>query len=300
MSPGESVSSGRVTTRILRAATEEQWVSWAANEFVAVATSAVRRSGSFHVVVPGGSTPRTVLERISDEYAAGFWAGGPEAAGVPPRLSVDGADQRLEDVWRATHVYFGDERGVGPDHPDSNYRMVREAWLDRIPVPDAQVHRIRGELELEDAATAYGAVVADLLGEPAEGKSGSVFHLVVLGLGPDGHTASLIPGVDLDFVSEPWAGVGPAPLSPAQVRRVTLTAAALRRTERSVFWVKGEAKAEVVGAALTGTGMRTMVPEVLPRSGEVSWLLDLGATSRLDQSGDQALFRSSSRISERI
>ena len=68
--------------------------------------------------------------------------------------------------------------------------------------------------------------------------------LVVLGLGPDGHTASLIPGVPLEFVAEPWVGVGPAPMAPAQVRRVTLTAAALRNTRETVFWVTGSAKAE--------------------------------------------------------
>jgi 6-phosphogluconolactonase len=195
----------------------------------------------------------------------------------------------LEEVWRATHVYFGDERGVGPEHADSNYRMVREAWLDRMPIPAEQVHRIRGELPLEEAAADYRTSIAALL--DGRGDSGARtgfdlgarpgFDLVVLGLGTDGHTASLIPGVSLDFVAEPWVGVGPAPLSPARVRRVTLTAAALRRTDRCVFWVKGENKAEVVRAAVAGEGMATTVPDVVPATGQVTWLLDRGAASRI-------------------
>ena len=270
---GSIQSTERLSTRVIIAQDDEQWTAWAAEEFVWTAAASVMARGAFHVVVPGGSTPRAVLGRVSirrdvivdpsvDTTAgAGSW----KNAGS---LSRVGRTIALDDVWPHTHVYFGDERGVGPDHPDSNFRMVRDTWLAKVPIPEHQVHRIPGERPLEEAARDY----ADLLSATFDRIRG--FDLVVLGLGPDGHTASLIPGTPLDYVAQSSVGVGPAPLSPAKVRRVTMTAAALRRTSRTVFWTKGAEKADVVHSALGGDGIQTIVPEVLPNSGTVTWMLD--------------------------
>lgn len=235
--------------RILLGETTESWRTLAAEHFLAAAMAAVATRGAFHVVVPGGSTPRLA-------FAAVVEAGS------------------LLD-WRRVHVYFGDERVVAPDHPDSNYRMMREAFLDHVPIPAEQVYRIEGERVAEDAAALYEETLARFLGGSKETK----FDLVILGLGPDGHVASLIPGCPLDS-SGAWVGVGRAPMSNAAVRRVTMTPAALRRACELALWVRGEDKANVVRHALRGGGA-TMVPEVEPVDGRTTWILDRAAASQL-------------------
>lgn len=259
--------------RVLRANAGECWVAWAAAEFVQAAVESYVRTGAFHVVVPGGSTPRAVFTRIARDFADGS-----VSFLHPDQLR---AKVELRAVWRAAQVYFGDERAVSPQHSDSNYRMVEESLLRHLPIPSGQVHRMEGELELTEAARRYSEVVGTRLGNGTDG-SGLPFDLVCLGLGTDGHAASLIPGGRLDFVAEPWVGVGPAPNSPARSPRLTLTAAALRATRHCMFWVTGSGKAGVVHAALHEGGKGTIVPEVLPSAGVVTWLLDDGSAVGLE------------------
>jgi 6-phosphogluconolactonase len=136
----------------------------AAAHFVARAAEAIATHGRFVVALAGGSTPRATYALLaSDKLAA--------------RVG-----------WLRVHVLWGDGRCVPPDHRDSNYRMAREALLDKIPIPNANVHRIRGELPPAQAAAAYESELESVLG--AEGR----FDLILLGMGDDGHTASLFPG----------------------------------------------------------------------------------------------------------
>lgn len=241
--------------RVIVAADEKEWAEHAAKHFATVARESVSVRGAFHVVVPGGSTPRLAFARILKT--------------IP----------RNDPIWSQTHVYFGDERLVPPDHSDSNYRTIKEAWLDHVSIPEAQIHRIEGELEPEEAARRYSGVVGAFL--RGSGSTGRLFDLLIHGMGPDGHVASLIPGGKLDFVADGLVGVGPAPVSPAHVRRVTLTKHTLKSSREVVFWVRGQDKAEAVHGALRG-GMVTMVPEVVPPDVVVTWILDRGAASRLD------------------
>lgn len=134
-------------------------------------TQAVAARGSFHVALSGGSTPRqlyTVLAR------------------APFAEQLD---------WAHTHIYFGDERCVAPEHPDSNYRMAHEALLGHVALPAQHIHRIEGERPPEQAATHYAKVLARHL--PTGADAWPCFDLVLLGIGEDGHTASLFPGTPI-------------------------------------------------------------------------------------------------------
>lgn len=214
------------------------------------ARRAAEARGRFVVALAGGSTPRLAYEHL---------------AGASPM------------PWAATHVWFGDERCVPPDHADSNYRMAHEALLARVPVPEGQVVRIEGEREPSDAATRYDALLRGDA-EAHAGVGGTVFDLVLLGVGPDGHTASLFPGgVALDE-RERWVVEVPAPdhVGP-HVPRVTLTPPALSAAREVLVLVTGAEKRAAVAAALAESA-----PDV-PPAGRVRgrertvWLMDVAA-----------------------
>lgn len=212
--------------------------------------------GRFRLVVSGGSTPVPLYRRLAARYRGSF-------------------------PWARTEVYFGDERCVGPRHPESNYAMVAAALLERVPVPRHQVHRIRGELR----PPARGAAdYARWLVPLAEGsKEGPLFDLVLLGIGTDGHTASLFPGsAALDERRRTVVSV-PAPERPPPVPRITLTLPALARSREVCFLVAGPDKADAVAAILGGRGgSRVALPAARVRSqGPVRWYLDRGAAAGL-------------------
>jgi 6-phosphogluconolactonase len=189
------------------------------------------RAGSRTLVLAGGTTPRRCYELLA----------------------------RLEVEWGRVTVLFGDERCVPPDHPDSNYRMAREALLDQVA--PATVHRIPGELGPEEAAAAYAEVVAGL----------APLDVVVLGVGEDGHTASLFPG-DTALEAKGWAvGVRNSPKPPPE--RVTLTLQALRGARRVLILATGAGKAQAVSMA-----KRQEVPSGMIAGAQ--WLLDRAAAGR--------------------
>ncbi|MDQ6926728.1 MAG: 6-phosphogluconolactonase, partial [Candidatus Eremiobacteraeota bacterium] len=201
-------------------------------------------------------------------------------------------------VWGATHVWFGDERCVPPDSPDSNYRMAREALLARVPVPGAQVYRIEGEREPEDAAARYEAL---LRGEAVGGRDAAaardgtavpqdpigapVFDLMLLGVGPDGHTASLFPETPGLAERQRWvlAVAAPVALTP-HVPRITLTFPALDAAREVLVLAVGAEKRDAVRAVF---GAATSESEALgpgvPPAGRVQgrertlWVLDEAA-----------------------
>lgn len=209
----------------------------------ALRTAAPRQGagdGSVSLALAGGSTPRPVYERL---------AGAP----VP---------------WEVVDVFFGDERCVPPDDPESNYRMARKALLDRIPVPEDRVHRMACEAGDPDrAAERYARALPDRL------------DVLVLGIGSDGHTASLFPGAPALGESARRVAAVRAPEPPR--RRLTLTPPVLRAARRTFVLAAGRAKAAAVRRALEGPWDPSACPAQLARGGV--WILDseAGASLRL-------------------
>lgn len=229
----------------------------AARRFVALAAAAIAARGRFTVALAGGSTPAELYRLLAQ---------------APAREQVD---------WGRTLVFFGDERCVPPDHPWSNYRMAREALLDRVPLPPGNVYRMAGEQPPEDAATVYAAGLRSAF--DLAGSTRPRFDLILLGMGDDGHTASLFPDTPalaerrrLVVPNQPPSYVQPA------VTRITLTFPTLNAARAVLFLVAGVGKAEKVGAIL-GRGQPEVLPagQVQPRQGQLVWLLDQAATSGL-------------------
>ena len=180
------------------------------------------------IVLTGGSSPGRAYERAAE----------------------------LEPDWSRVAVWWGDERCVPPEDERSNYRLAKETLLDRLSVPPGAVHRIRGELPPEDAARAYDEEIA-----------GAELQFLLLGLGPDGHVASLFPGSPQLAVDDRRVTSGPAGLEPF-VDRVSLTMPALQSANRIVFLVAGASKAAAVAGAFGGP-ISPAVPASLTRSAPV-------------------------------
>jgi 6-phosphogluconolactonase len=204
-----------------------------------------------HVALTGGSTPRAAYERAAEAGAR----------------------------WAGATLWFGDERCVAPEHPDSNYRMVRAALLDRLEGELPAVHRMRGEDGPDGGARAYAEELRAALGEGIPR-----LDLVLLGMGPDGHVASLFPDhPELEESERAVVGVpspGMAPLHP----RISLTLPVLNAARSVIFLVAGAEKADAVARALggppsTGTPASLVAPE-----GPLLWILDSAAAARLPES----------------
>lgn len=181
------------------------------------------RSDPFRIALAGGSTPRAVYLRLAE----------------------------FQVRWNSWHVWWGDERLVPPDHPDSNERTAREAWLDHVPIPEAQIHPLRtADVELPER-----------------------FDLVLLGIGPDGHTASLFPGDPaLEETERPIVRVV-RPDHP----RLTLTYPVINGARAAAFLVSGEGKREILAGVLAGD---TSLPAARVRAEETFVLADEAAAPR--------------------
>lgn len=191
----------------------------AAAEAIGAALGEAREQrGAAHLALAGGSTPRRAYELLASE---------------------------LSD-WDGIEIWFGDERAVGPDDPESNYRLARETLVEAGGPAISQVHRIEGERGAEAAASAYADLLAERL--PATEDGIPILDLALQGLGPDGHTASLFPGNPALEASGVCVPVHDAPKPPPD--RITLTFAALRAARRLIFLVTGASKAEPVAALL--------------------------------------------------
>lgn len=246
----------------------------AAQYFSRAAAAAIAARGRFTVALAGGSTPAGLYRLLGEPT----WA-----------AQVD---------WGRTLVFFGDERCVPPDHPWSNYRMARETLLAAVPLPAANIYRVAGELEPATAAATYAAALRRAFGLRGAGRP--TFDLILLGMGDDGHTASLFPGMPaLDERRRiVVASAVPDYVQPA-VSRVTLTFPVLNAARHVIFLVAGASKAEKVRAILGN--LRTDHPErsaaeskdlpagrVQPTHGALTWLLD-GAAAGLAESSLQAV-----------
>jgi 6-phosphogluconolactonase len=228
----------------------------AAEEIVSVARRAVADHGLFSWALSGGSTPRDLYRLLaSDEY-------------------------RGRMPWNAIHFFWGDERHVPPDHPDSNFRMAREAMLDAVPVPTGNIHRVPAEEpDASRAAAEYEAALRSFFGL-AEGEWPR-FDLILLGLGKDGHTASLFPGGDAvnerqRLVVAPW-------VEAQKTFRITFTPPVLNHARRAMFLTAGGDKAEALQAVLEGAREPERYPAqvVGEDEGNVSWWVDRAAARLL-------------------
>lgn len=219
----------------------------AADQFATLVASAVAERGRFTVALSGGSTPEPVYRRLSREP----WA-----------KSID---------WAHVDIFWGDERCVPPDHRDSNYRMVREALLDPAEIPASSIHRIHGEHPPSDAARAYEEEIGRILGR--EGR----FDLILLGLGSDGHTASLFSGTSA--VSERARSVVPVWVEEVDAWRITITLSVINSARDVIFLVSGSGKADAIHRVLKGEELPAARVDL--RRGTLTWLLDADAAEGL-------------------
>jgi 6-phosphogluconolactonase len=225
----------------------------AAQKFVGAGAAAVNEKGSFSVVLAGGSTPKALYGLLAND----------------PVL-------RAQVPWDKMRVFFGDERHVGPDHPDSNFRMANEAMISKSPLKPAQVTRIKGEYpDAEQAAREYELAIRSYF-ELADGEFPR-FDLVLLGLGSEGHTASLFPGTRAlhekqRIAVSNWVGK-------LLAERITLTPPAINNAAHVIFIVTGADKAPALTAVLERVYEPDQLPAQLirPGNGTLLWLVDTAA-----------------------
>jgi 6-phosphogluconolactonase len=244
----------RFSVRVVPTAADAARAS--AERFVEVAREAVEARGRFSVALSGGTTPRAAYALLAEE---------PFRSRIP---------------WEGVHLFWGDERCVPPGHPRSNFGMANAAFVSRVPIPPANVRRMRGELPPKMGAEEYAAEVADFFG-PGIPR----FDLVHLGVGPDGHTCSLFPFDESLRVRD--RAVIPALLRSLGEPRITLTVPVLEAAARLEMLAPGADKAEIVRAVLVGALDPFRLPAQLarPADGDIEWLLDAAAASRLREDG---------------
>jgi 6-phosphogluconolactonase len=229
--------------------TPEELAEAAAREFADKAGEAIEKRGRFTVVLAGGSTPETTYGILARDY-------------------IDRID------WSKVYVFFGDERSVPPHHDDSNLKMASEALLDHVPV--ANVHRMRGELPPEEAAAAYEEELRTYFRTEEVPR----FDLILLGVGADGHTASLFPETAALEVSDRWVVANP--VLKLDAARITLTVPVINAARAVTFLVAGEDKAEALKEILESDADPRAYPARLiqPQDGP-EWMLDRAAASAL-------------------
>jgi 6-phosphogluconolactonase len=203
----------------------------------------------FTLALSGGSTPRPAYEY----------------------LATPSYSERMD--WERTHVFWSDERCVAPDDAQSNYRMAKAALLDHVPIPRSNVHRLQGELPPEEATAQYEDALRAVFGDVRL----PTFDLILLGLGEDGHTASLFPDTEALGVRDRW--VVPNYVERLEKWRLTLTLPVLNAAEHATFVVAGERKAEILEAVLATSADAPTYPaqHVHPDEGRLIWLVDAEA-----------------------
>jgi 6-phosphogluconolactonase len=223
----------------------------AAREFAAGAEEAIEVRGRFTVVLAGGSTPETMYGILARDYM-----------------------NRID--WSKIYVFFGDERSVPPHHEDSNLKMASEVLLDHVPV--ANVHRIRGELPPDEAAEAYEVELREFF----QTEDVPRFDLILLGLGADGHTASLFPETPALEVQDRWVVANPVPR--LDTTRITLTVPVINAARAVIFLVAGEDKAEALEETLEGDADPRAYPaKLIQPPGGPNWMVDQSAATLLSE-----------------
>ena len=228
----------------------------AARYWCDAAARAIAARGVFHVALSGGSTPRALYQRLArPDY-------------------VEKVD------WQAVHIYFGDERAVAPDHSDSNFRMAHEALLSRVPILPAHIHRMPAEQQpIVDAATAYESVLRRQLPQTERGIP--QFDLVLLGLGTDGHTASLFPGTPVLYERERL--VAEVYVEKLDSWRMSLTLPVIDAARQILVLVAGATKAAIIGELFASDMDRTYPIQLIEPLGDMHWYLDAAAAKSLER-----------------
>lgn len=229
----------------------------AAESIIQLAQTSISDHGHFTIALAGGSTPKRLYAYLAR------------------------SDISTQLPWDHLHVFWGDERHVPPAHPDSNFRMAHESLLQHVPIPPDHIHRIRGECpDAAEAAQDYeDTVLAHFQLQPPNIPR---FDLILLGMGADGHTASLFPGTEalhetVRLVTSLW-------VEQLHTHRVTMTPPLLNNAAHILFLVTGEEKAQTLRAVLKGPQDPDRFPCQLirPSNGEMTWLVDRAAASRLN------------------
>ena len=226
----------------------------AAQRFTEVAQEAVESRGRFSVALSGGSTPSALYRLL---------ARSPYHQEIP---------------WGGVHLFWGDERCVPPSDPGSNFRLADETLISHVPIPAENIHRVHGELEPGDAARVYEMTLHDYFCGPMPR-----LDLVLLGLGRDGHTASLFPGSVALEETDRLAAAVEASYQGRPAHRVTLTLRAINTARHVFFLVKGRDKAEIARKVLQGPDTGLPAQRARPTAGKLTWLLDAAAASHLEE-----------------
>lgn len=221
-----------------------------ADEFIRSALEAIAARGRFTVALSGGSTPKGVYSLLA------------EANDLP---------------WDKIHFFFGDERDVPPTDPESNYRMAGESLLSRVPVPPANVHRIAAEMGARLATLEYQSELYAFFNlAPGEWPR---FDLIMLGMGPDGHTASLFPGSTALNETDSW--VADNWVEKFKTYRITLTFPVINHAAEVMFLVAGQDKSQVLKEVHQGKTDAYPSQRVKPLNGRLLWIVDKAAASLL-------------------
>jgi len=229
----------------------------AANRFVELAEAAIAERGRFMIALSGGSTPKALFELLASDV----W-----------KDRVD---------WGRVHLFWGDERGVPKDHPESNFGMTHRALIAHVDIPEENVHRVKTESGTPDeVAAAYADELRAAFGLEAGGVPR--FDLIHLGLGDDGHTASMFPGTtamheQVKLVVAVW-------VEKFQQHRITTTPVLINNAAEVQFLVAGSSKVDVLPQVISGAYEPDRLPSqtVRPSSGELRWLVDRDAAAKLE------------------
>lgn len=236
-----------IDPNIIVAPTPDDLAGQAAQRVAQAATDAIAVGGRFTFVLAGGSTPKALYTLLAQD---------------PYRTSID---------WMKVHIFFGDERTVPPDHTDSNYRMAREALLSKVPIPGDNVHRMRGEIDPNEAAIEYGRMLKEEFGDGGP-------DLTLLGMGDDGHTASLFPHTAA--LNEREHRCVANYVEKLGTWRITLSAPFINRSKLVLVMIAGASKAKRVTEVLEEINDPQRLPIQLidpRRRGELLWMLDSAA-----------------------
>ena len=226
----------------------------AAEIFLEQAAKSIRERGQFLAVLNGGSTPTRLFQLLASDY----------------RDKID---------WSNTHIFWGDERLVPAEDQESSYGQARHLFLQHVPIPEENIHPIHGSLGPVEATQQYAAVLKQFAAPPT--LEFPRFDLVFLGMGEDGHTASLFPGSSLDM-TDPVISVS-AQYQNRPAQRVTLTPQVFNQAHVIAFMATGEKKARTLAEVLSGHYTPELYPaqRIEPKNGKVIWLVDEDAASKL-------------------
>ncbi|MGB3183439.1 MAG: 6-phosphogluconolactonase [Cyclobacteriaceae bacterium] len=220
----------------------------------AVAYELITEAGKnekLYIALSGGSTPKVLFRLLATEYH-------------------DKAD------WNNIHFFWGDDRCVAPDHVDSNYGMTKRLFFDKVNYPEANIHRVQGELNPEDANDAYANDIESLV-PVKEGLPR--FDMTILGMGEDGHTASIFPD-SLKLLSDDIITAVASHPKTGQ-KRITLSGKVINNSRRTIFLVTGEGKAEKVKEISQGTGAGYPAAYIKSVSGPAEWFMDTQAAAKI-------------------